>query len=176
MTNYRRHFVPGGSYFFTVALADRSATLLTDHIDVLRKAFQCIRKELPFTTEAMVVLPDHLHCVWTLPPETADFSTRWKRIKAEFSHALPDGERRSESRVKKGERGIWQRRFWEHALQNELDWQRHVDYIHYNPVKHGHVKRVAEWPYSTFHRYVKLGLYPLEWGSVGTQDGDEFGE
>ena len=101
MTNYRRHFVPGGSYFFTVALADRSATLLTDHIDVLRKAFQRIRRELPFKTEAMVVLPEHLHCVWTLPPETADFSTRWKRIKAEFSHALPAGERRSTSRVKK---------------------------------------------------------------------------
>ncbi|RJQ47520.1 MAG: transposase [Gammaproteobacteria bacterium] len=176
MTNYRRHFVPGGSYFFTVALADRSATLLTDHIDVLRKAFQRIRRELPFNIEAMVVLPDHLHCVWTLPPETADFSTRWKRIKAEFSHALPAGEQRSASRMKKGERGIWQRRFWEHALQDELDWQRYVDYVHYNPVKHGYMKRVAQWPYSTFRRYVKLGLYPLEWGGAGADDGDEFGE
>jgi len=176
MTNYRRHFVAGGSYFFTVNLAERSSALLTENVHALRKAWREVRRELPFKTEAVVVLPDHLHCIWTLPPEDADFSSRWRKIKAAFSRQLPKIERRSASRLQKGERGIWQRRFWEHALRDETDWQRHVDYIHYNPVKHGHVKQVADWPYSTFHRYVRLGLYPRDWAGTGLDDPNQFGE
>jgi len=149
---------------------------LTENILALRKAWREVRRELPFKTEAVVVLPDHLHCIWTLPPEDADFSSRWRKIKAAFSRQLPKSERRSASRLQKGERGIWQRRFWEHALRDETDWQRHVDYIHYNPVKHGHVKQVAGWPYSTFHRYVRLGFYPRDWAGTGLDDPDQFGE
>ncbi len=176
MTNYRRHFIAGGSYFFTVNLAERSSALLTENIHALRKAWREVRRELPFKTEAIVVLPDHLHCIWTLPPEDADFSARWRKIKAIFSRQLPKIERRSMSRLDKGERGIWQRRFWEHALRDGTDWLRHVDYVHYNPVKHGHVKQVIDWPYSTFHRYVRLGLYPRDWAGTGLDDPDQFEE
>jgi len=164
------------SYFFTINLAERSSRLLTENIYALRKAWRKVRRELPFKTEAVVVLPDHLHCIWTLPPEDADFSARWRKIKAIFSRQLPKIERRSVSRLDKGERGIWQRRFWEHALRDETDWERHVDYIHYNPVKHGRVKQVADWPYSTFHRYVRLGLYPRNWAEVTADEAGEYGE
>lgn len=138
MTNYRRNFIPGGSYFFTVAIADRSSRLLVEHIDLLRRAFSSVKDEQSFELTAIVVLPEHLHCIWTLPPGDADYPTRWKKIKAIFSRSLPWGEPRSASRTAKGERGIWQRRFWEHTLRDETDFRRHVDYIHYNPVKHGH--------------------------------------
>lgn len=176
MTNYRRYFVPGGTYFFTVTLADRSLPLLTDNIAALRSALRHVRTEMPFVVDAIVVLPDHLHTIWVLPPGDSDFSTRWKKIKAAFSRQLPRIERRSESRARKGERGIWQRRFWEHALRDEADWQRHMDYIHFNPAKHGHVRRAADWPYSSFHRYVKLGAYPREWGAVHAEDAGVYGE
>ena len=119
MTSYRRYFIPGGTYFFTVTLADRSSSLLTQNIAALRAAFRHVRTEMPFVVDAIVVLPDHLHTIWVLPPDDADFSTRWKKIKAAFSRQLPKIERRSESRTSKGERGIWQRRFWEHAVRNE---------------------------------------------------------
>lgn len=166
MTDYRRHFVPGGSYFFTVALAQRSGRLLTDNIALLRRAVSDVKHEQPFVLVAMVVLPEHLHCVWTLPAGDCDYPTRWKKIKALFSRGLPKGERRSTSRVAKGERGIWQRRYWEHTLRND-DMRRHVDYIHFNPVKHGYVQSVKEWPYSTFHRYVRQGLYADDWAGGG---------
>lgn len=113
---------------------------------------------------AVVVLPDHLHCIWTLPEGDADYSIRWSLIKATFSRSLARGERRSVSRMKRGERGIWQRRFWEHCLRDENYYVRHVDYIHWNPVKHGHVQHVTEWAYSSFHRYVARGVYALDWG------------
>jgi putative transposase len=176
VTDYRRHFVPGGTYFFTVALADRSVSLLTNHIAALRQAFRRVRTEMPFRTEAIVVLPDHLHTIWALPPGDSDFPTRWKKIKANFSRALPKAEPRTTSRARRGERGIWQRRFWEHAIRDESDWQRHMDYIHFNPVKHGHVRRVADWPYSSFHRYVDLGIYPRDWGGAPVDDDDAYGE
>jgi putative transposase len=176
MTNYRRNFVPGGSYFFTVNLADRRLRLLTDHVDLLRVAFRDTRARHPFTIDAVVVLPDHLHVMWTLPDGDRDFATRWRLIKSNFSRGLLKGEHVSASRIDKGERGIWQRRYWEHTLRNETDYARHADYIHFNPVKHGHAARVQDWPYSSFHRMVKLGLYPLDWG--GRVDGDDssFGE
>ena len=129
MTNYRRNFVPGGAYFFTVNLADRRLRLLTEHIALLRAAFRETRARHPFAIEAVAVLPDHLHVVWTLPEGDADFSLRWRLIKSAFSRALADGERISQSRAGKGERGIWQRRFWEHTLRDEDDFARHVDYI-----------------------------------------------
>jgi putative transposase len=160
MTDYRRNFVPGGSFFFTVVIANRSAPVLTDNIELLRHAVADVKRELPFELVAMVVLPEHLHCVWTLPEDDADYPTRWKKIKAVFSRGLPKGEQRSASRVAKGERGIWQRRFWEHTLRDDDDLRRHLDYIHFNPVKHGHVRNVIEWPYSSFHRYVRSGVYP----------------
>lgn len=176
MTNYRRNFVSGGSYFFTVNLADRSGRLLTDNIELLRGAVREVKREQPFDLIAMVVLPEHLHCVWTLPGGDADYPTRWKNIKAGFSAGLPGGEHRSLSRVAKGERGIWQRRFWEHTLRDDDDMRRHIDYIHFNPVKHGHVVRVVDWPYSSFHLYVRKGLYPPDWAGDVVDVGHDYGE
>jgi putative transposase len=176
MTSYRRNFVPGGSYFFTVNLADRRLSLLTGHIGLLRHAFRETRARHPFTIEAVVVLPDHLHAVWTLPEGDADFALRWRLIKSAFSRALPGGEHVSASRVEKGERGIWQRRYWEHTLRDEDDYARHVDYIHFNPVKHRHVTCVKDWPHSSFHRMVRAGIYPEDWGGDIRDDRSEFGE
>ena len=176
MTAYRRNFVPGATYFFTVALADRRLALLTDHIDALRAGFREIRLRHPFAIEAIVVLPDHLHAIWTLPEGDRDFSTRWSLIKADFSRALPRDEPVSHSRRRKRERGIWQRRYWEHTIRDDDDFARHFDYIHFNPVKHGYVENVADWPYSSFHHMVRSGFYPPDW-AIGTSDTDgDFGE
>jgi putative transposase len=176
VTTYRRNFVPGGSFFFTVNLADRRSHLLTDKIALLRSAFRFVSLHHPFTIDAIAVLPDHLHCIWTLPPQDADFATRWRLIKTKFSKHIAAGERRSLSRVGKGERGIWQRRYWEHTLREDGDFERHCDYIHFNPVKHGHVSTVSEWPYSSFQRFVRLGVYSLEWGGNGVNEGEGYGE
>jgi len=176
MTNYRRNFVPGGSYFFTVNLLDRRSRLLTHNINLLRSAFRYTRVRHPFTIEAIVILPDHLHAIWTLPDNEADFAVRWRLIKSAFSRGLPDGERISESRSSKGERGIWQRRYWEHTLRDEADFACHVDYIHFNPAKHGHVGRVLDWPYSSFHRMVRLGIYPRDWAGDVRDTPGGFGE
>ncbi|MCP3465385.1 transposase [Bradyrhizobium sp. CCGUVB23] len=176
MTDYRRNFVAGGNFFFTVNLAERRLRLLTEHIEVLRIAFRETRQNHPFTIEAMVVLPDHLHSVWTMPEGDADFATRWRLIKTGFSRRLPNGERISGGRASKGERGIWQRRYWEHTIQDENDFSSHVDYVHINPVKHGLVTRVRDWPYSSFHRMVKLGIYPEDWAGNASGHDDAFGE
>jgi putative transposase len=176
MTNYRRNFVPGGSYFFTVNLVDRSSRFLTDHIDLLRTAFRYARVRHVFTIDAIVILPDHLHAIWSLPEGDADFATRWRHVKAMLSRALPTRERISESRLRKGERGIWQRRHWEHTLRDERDFSRHLDYIHFNPVKHELVTRVENWPYSSFHRMVRLGVYAKDWGGDASESGASFGE
>lgn len=176
MVAYRRNFIPGGSYFFTVTLLDRSSTLLVDRIDDLREAMRSVRAERPFTMDAVVVLPDHLHCIWTLPLDDADYSMRWREIKSRFSRRVPVDENLTVGRKNKAERGIWQRRFWEHTLRDPLDVERHVDYIHYNPVKHGYVRCVVEWPYSSFHRYVDRGEYPWDWAGSGLCEGRGFGE
>jgi putative transposase len=176
MTDYRRNFIAGGSFFFTVNLAERRLQLLTEHIDELRAALRQTRQRHPFKIDAMVVLPDHLHAVWTLPEDDANFATRWRLIKSMFSRSLGTGERISDSRAAKGERGIWQRRYWEHAIRDENDFARHMDYIHINPVKHGLVSRVSDWPYSSFHRMVKLGIYPKDWAGEVSNDGGNFGE
>jgi putative transposase len=165
MPQYIRAFVPGGTFFFTVTLLEHRRKLLTEHIDNLRASFMAARQRRPFTVEAIVILPDHLHCIWRLPSGDADFSTRWHDIKARFAAKIPGGERLSVRRLKKGERGIWQRRFWEHVIRDERDYESHVDYIHFNPVKHGQVTKVADWPYSSFHRYVRCGVYNLEWAA-----------
>jgi putative transposase len=159
MTQYRRHFLPGGSYFSTVNLANRRLRLLTDPIEALRAAFRYTLDRHPFTLDAIVVLPEHLHAIWTLPHGDADFPTRWRLIKSHFSRALPPHERR----LAKSERGIWQRRYWEHALRDETDFERHANYIHFNPVKHGHVDQVIDWAYSSFHRDVRPGIYAPNW-------------
>lgn len=164
MTNYRRAFIEGGTYFFTVNLANRDSTLLTERIGDLRNAVRYTRNRHPFVIEAMVVLPDHLHAMWTLPPGDADHSLRWRLIKTWFSRQIPHGECRRDSRIDKSERGLWQRRYWEHVIRDEIDLHRHLDYIHFNPVRHRHVERVADWPYSTFHRYVADGRLPADWG------------
>jgi len=176
MTNYRRNFIPGGSYFFTIAIADRSSCLLVERIDLLRHAFRTVKNEHPFEVTAVVILPDHLHCIWALPPGDTDYPTRWKRIKAAFSRGLPKHEPRSASRITKGERGIWQRRFWEHTLRDEADLQRHIDYIHYNPVKHGHATSAMAWPHSSFRKFVKQGIYPENWAGDHMAAGGAFGE
>ncbi|BCD84985.1 transposase [Pseudomonas solani] len=160
---YRRSFVPGGTYFFTVNLADRSSGLLTQHIDLLRLAFRQVRARHPFEIPAMVVLPDHLHAIWTLPEGDADFSLRWAQIKGSFSRCVPERGWVSRSRRDKRERGIWQRRFWEHQIRDEQDLARHVDYIHINPVKHGHVRRAVDWPYSSIHRFIRDGRLSADW-------------
>ena len=164
MTEYRRAKLEGATYFFTVNCAERHGNhLLVDAIDSLRQIFRKVKSEHPFEIDAMVVLPEHLHCIWTLPPGDTDYQTRWALIKAGFSRAIPGGERRSTSRIKRVERSIWQRRYWEHLIRDDQDFERHVDYIHWNPVKHGWVRRVGDWSHSSFHVYVRRGLYPVNW-------------
>ena len=132
MPDYRRWRVAGGTYFFTVKLLNRKLGLLVEHIDLLREAVHKVKVMHPFEIDAMVILPGHLHAVWTLPLDDADYATRWGLIKAGFSRRLPAGEQRNRSRIAKGERGIWQRRYWEHLIRDERDYAHHVDYCHYN--------------------------------------------
>jgi len=176
MPDYRRYRLPGGTYFFTVNLLEWRLDTLVRHIDVLRDSVRVTKRERPFHIDAWVVLPDHMHCVWTLPPDDVDFSNRWKAIKIRFVQKLPATERRSKVRVAKGERGVWQRRFWEHAIRDDRDYANHIDYCHWNPMKHGLVRRVADWPYSSFHRYVGQGLLPEDWAGAEFNGYDKFGE
>ena len=175
MPNYRRALVPGGCWFFTVNLLERRQTLLVDHIDALRNAVAKTRKSHPFNIDAVVVLPDHLHAVWTLPAGNADFSTRWRLIKSHFVKVLPKQERRSPVREARGERGIWQRRFWEHLIRDESDYARHIEYCYINPVKHRLVTRARDWPHSSFHRDVERGIFPIDWAGDMNAAGP-FGE
>lgn len=182
MSNYRRARIDGGVYFFTVVTNSRQEILtLPQSRKALRNAIEATRKLLPFAVEAWVLLPEHLHCIWFLPKDNGDFSKRWGMIKAGFSKqvraSLEQGKQLTASRKKHRESALWQRRFWEHAIRDEQDFRRHVDYIHYNPVKHGLVERVKDWPYSTFHRYVKKGIYPENWGGGEVNNFDQgFGE
>jgi putative transposase len=164
MSNYRRMRVPGGTYFFTVNLLERRRRLLVDRIGDLRTAFRAARAVRPFEVLAIVVLPDHLHCLWRLPSGDSDNANRWAQIKSGFSRRLPIHERRSAQRMARRERGIWQRRYWEHLIRDENDLRRHVEYIHFNPVKHGYVVRASDWPHSSFRRWVERGEYPADWG------------
>lgn len=151
MSNYLRPHVPGGTVFFTVALAARGSTLLVDEIDRLRAAVGLTRRARPFDVLAWVVLPDHMHCVWRLPPGDSEFGQRWGAIKARFSRGLPPGARRA-SHVQRRESGIWQRRFWEHHIRGPADLEAHLAFCHADPVRHGLVTRPEDWAFSTFHR------------------------
>ncbi|HEY5972854.1 MAG TPA: transposase [Pseudoxanthomonas sp.] len=164
MTSYRRAWHPGGTYFFTVVLHHRRGNdLLTREIDLPRAVVADVRRRHPFHIHAWTVLPDHLHCVIELPPGDIDFALRWRLIKMDFSKKLLATEHRSAARIRRGERGIWQRRYWEHLIRDDRDFRAHVDYVHVNPLKHGLVKRVGDWPYSTFRRLVEQGIYPEDW-------------
>jgi putative transposase len=174
MVHYRRSRSPGATFFFTVALRDRRADTLVRYVDSLRNAMRHERARRPFTVDAMVVLPDHVHAVWTLPSGDSDYSGRWRSIKSGFVRRLQTQGLALTANAK-GEHAVWQRRFWEYQIRDELDLARHVDYIHINPVKHGWAERVADWRWSTFHRYVRLGMLPIDWAAEPSMEGT-FGE
>ena len=165
MSHYRRANDPGGCYFFTVVAYGRRP-FLTDDLarDCLRRAWRTVRERRPFDLVGLCLLPDHLHCIWRLPPDDADFSTRWATIKGVFTReylrnaGVTEGPR-NPSRVRRREAALWQRRFWEHEIRDEVDLSRHLNYIHFNPVKHGLVADPADWPWSTYHRYLREGYY-----------------
>ena len=187
MAKYRRLRVSGATYFFTVALARRGTTLLVDEIGALRQAFSATQAERPFRCDAIVILPDHLHAIWTLPAGDADYSTRLRLMKARFSRAVAPkvgakhppyrgggGVPASRSKRAKGELGIWQRRFWEHCIRDAADYEAHLRYCWANPVKHGIVTHAADWPYSSIHRNIRAGQVAPDWAQKGP-DG-AFGE
>jgi len=170
MSRYRRVAAAGGCFFFTV-VTERRRRFLTDEASRrwLREAIEVTRVDHPFAIDAWVLLPDHLHCIWTLPHGDSDFSTRWRLIKRRFSQRakplLQRDDWLSRSKRKHREATIWQRRFWEHRIRDDRDYQAHMDYIHFNPVKHGLVTRVSDWPFSSFHRHVAAGVYPPDWAA-----------
>ncbi len=160
---YWRAIAAGGSFFFSVNLADRQSDLLVRHVDSLRNVMHTIKRALPFSIMAMVVLPDHLHALWQMPPGDSGYPLRWSLIKSGFSRQMTKREQVSASRAAKRERGIWQRRYWEHPIRDDDDLARHIDYIHYNPAKHGWVRDPWEWPHSSVHRYIARGELPVNW-------------
>ena len=154
MSNYRRLYIEGATYFFTLVTHERKPILCEKaSIARLKKAFEYVKEKSPFTMHALVILPDHLHCIWQLPDGDHDFSKRWALFKRYYSVGFPEIEM------------IWQKRFWEHCIQDEYDFENHMNYIYYNPVKHGYVEKVSDWRYSTFKKSVELGLYPMDWGN-----------
>ncbi len=182
MANYRRARASGGTFFFTVVtyrrrpVFDRPESRLA-----LREVTQNVRQRHPFSIDAWVLLPEHLHCIWTLPKDSSDFSLRWGLIKSGFSKRTKAlfhvKEWMNHSKLNHRESTLWQRRFWEHLIRSDEEYKAYMDYIHYNPVKHGYVKRALDWPYSTFHRYVKSGIYPEHWGgTIGEGHEHPFGE
>jgi putative transposase len=177
MATFRRSLTPGATYFFTVTTYQRQRLLTrSPFVKALKQSIADVQQAMPFTIDAIVLLPDHLHCIWTLPSGDADYAIRWNRIKRAVSQSVSEHliASASASMRKRRELGLWQRRFWEHQIRDERDLARHVDYIHWNPVKHGYVTRVIDWPYSSLHRYVKQAVYPENWGG-GEVEG-EFGE
>ena len=175
MPNYRRVFNPGGTWFFTVNLLERRTKLLTENVTELRHAIYWTKRRLPFRIDALVILPDHLHAVITLPPDDTDYPLRMRHIKSRFSRSLPKTEWLSDVREKRGERGIWQRRFWEHYIRDERDFRNHVAYCYYNPVKHKLVENIRDWRHSTFHRDVRAGRFEADYQFSERED-QEFGE
>ena len=169
MSDYRRYFVEGGTYFFTL-VTERRFPLFDDERarTILGNKMRACFARFPVTTIAIVLLPDHLHALWALPPGDSKYSLRWRWIKREFTRewlALGGIEQpRAASRVREQRRGIWQRRFWEHTIEDETDLENHFDYLHFNPMKHKLVTRVRDWPWSTFHRWVAHGHYDINWG------------
>ena len=168
MVGYRRNRVPGGTYFFTITLKHRNQALLVDHIDCLRDSIRDVLRKNPFHIDAWVVLPEHMHALLTLPAGDLDYSGRIRHIKSRFTRLLAGSGVVIQKNTRR-EYDVWQPRFWEHTIRDELDYAHHVEYIHYNPVKHGYVQRVRDWPFSTFHRYVRSGVVDIGWG-------DDFAE
>lgn len=175
MPNYHRARIPGSTYFFTVVTAQRRPLLTAaEAVAALRQSVAEVRRQLPFSIDAWMLLPDHMHAIWTLPVDDFDFSTRWGRIKAGFTRRCGKAHTSAPGR----DAGLWQPRFWEHLIRDKTDFAVHMDYTHYNPVKHGYVRRVIDWPYSSFHRCVRQGIYAADWGDDeprGTP-GRTFGE
>ena len=162
MSNYIRPRTGGATIFFTVNLANRTSDLLVREVDKLRDAFMRTLADREFNIDAIVVMPDHLHAVITLPENDHDYSTRWSVIKGRFSRQIGKGNL-CDSNVRRRERGIWQRRYWEYHIRDEADYRAHVEYCWKNPVKHGYVERPVDWPYSSIHRDIRLGRVPKEW-------------
>jgi putative transposase len=173
MVHYRRSRVAGGTYFFPVNLEDRRRTLLVDNAEVLRRVVQEVKGDHPFKIEAMAVLPDHFHAVWTMPPDDAGYARRLQLIKALFTRLLVNAGVPI-AKDRRGECRLWQKRFWKHTIRDDLDLEAHVNYVHINPVKHGYVTRAVDWPYSTVHHFVKRGALPVDW-ACALEEG-EFGE
>lgn len=169
MPNYRRLKQAGGTFFFTLITYKRQQILTSPESRmILKNVIEKTRQKYPFSIEAWVLLPEHIHCIWRLPPSSSNYSMRWRLIKSGFSRGVKSLYHKPEwltgSKRKHRESSIWHRRFWEHMIRDEDDYRAHMDYVHYNPVKHGLVKQVKNWPYSTFHRYVKQGIYSGNWG------------
>jgi putative transposase len=174
--HYRRVIIPGATYFFTVNLLDRKSSLLTQKIDKLRMSFHKVCNQHPFRIDGIVILPDHFQIMMTLPEGDGNYSLRLRLIKGAFSKQINVNEYINSVRKSKGERGIWQRRFWEHFIRNEKDYEHHLNYIHYNPVKHGYVKKASDWSYSSIHRSIKGGVLSEDW-AYGYEFNDvAFGE
>ena len=165
---YRRARIRGGTYFFTVITYKRRKIFCDpENIELLRSAFRRVIKLYPFKIDTFILVPDHLHCIWTLPEGDKDYPARWRLIKTFFTKRCQDHYKQiqSESRIKKKEQAIWQRRYWEHLIRDEEDLRKHVEYIHYNPVKHEWARAPLDWQYFSFHRYVRDGIYDESWGA-----------
>lgn len=180
MVNYRRNLVKNGTYFYTATLKNRKKSYFIDYIDHLRASTKKTKLKYLFEIEAMVVLPEHIHTIWTLPHNDDYFAHRWRLIKSYFTQVLAK-ECVPIIKNAKGNYNLWQNRYWEHTIKNERDFEMHVNYIHYNPVKHGLVKYPAEWPYSSFHNFVKKGILSSDWSGEAENEllkekEDRFGE
>lgn len=177
---YRRAKTPGGAYFFTVVTFRRRKFLSEpDNVELLRTAFRTVKSAHPFTIDAFVLLPEHLHCIWTLPPNDNDYPMRWNAIKKYSTRHCPDALKspRSLAQQRKRAQTIRQPRYWEHQIRDDRDFEKHCDYTHWNPVKHGLVSHPGAWPYSSFHRYLRLGLYPSNWAMLSEfEEDDAYGE
>ncbi len=181
MSDYRRANTKGATYFFTVVTYQRRNFLCDDDVrTALRDAIIKVRERQPFQIDAWVLLPDHLHAIWTVPPDDANFALRWQQIKRHVTqqcgHRLHNPELMNNSKRKHRESTLWQRRYWEQQIRNEADYQRHMDYVHYNPVKHGLAGRAVDWPYSSFKRYCASGVYDKDWAATDRTDVVDFGE
>jgi putative transposase len=183
MPEYRRAKTVGGTYFFTLVTHLRQPILTNEVVRLaLRRGIQRARQTLPFQIDAWVLLPDHLHAVWTLPSEDYNYAARWAIIKRQVStlcgKQFTEREELSKSKQKRKESGVWQRRYWEHQIRDDIDFQRHMDYLHWNPVKHGYVRKVADWPFSSFQRLVAQKIYPPDWGETAIEEATNinFGE
>ncbi|MGD0006236.1 MAG: transposase [Anaerolineaceae bacterium] len=183
MPEYRRSILEGGTFFFTVVTYNRRPILTTPVArEILHSAWITVQERFPFKTDAVCLLPEHIHCIWTLPEGDSNYSVRWKEIKRlftrDYTYQVGPGKFHNKSHQKQREATIWQRRFWEHTIQNQEDFAHHIEYIFFNPVKHGLVERVSEWPWSSFHQFVRQGFYPKEWGGSEIREEKDmiFGE